>query len=65
LARKSRADDVRIGKLRSSNIAQVRNVRPTPSQNLAGVWLDLAERHRAETARALQAKIEAANAGEE
>jgi hypothetical protein len=29
------------------------------------LWLDLAERHRLKPARALQAKIEAANPGEQ
>jgi hypothetical protein len=33
-------------------------------QNLAAEWVDLAERHRLETARALQAKRETANAAE-
>lgn len=35
------------------------------AENLAGVCIDLAERHRAEPARALQAKVEPADPGEQ
>src|SRR5687767_8576550 len=47
------------------NVIVARHRRPMLRQHLAAERVDLAERHRAEAARALQTKVEAAYASEE
>lgn len=65
LAREARADDVGMGILRRSYVADVRRIRETQRENLAGVMIDFGDRDSLEPARALQPEVEAADTREQ
>jgi hypothetical protein len=65
LTRESRADEVGMGKLRCGHIPKVRDIGEALGEDARGVGIGFRESDGAESARALQPKVEAAYAGKE